>query len=67
MAQTETDALSQHVEADPIHTGPGDVRLVASGVAVWAIVGHLAAVEWDLAQTAEDYAIPVVEVEAALA
>lgn len=63
----ERDLVARHVEADPNRPGPGDVRLVGSAVPVWAVIGQLAATGWRIDEVAVDYAIPLVEVKAALA
>ena len=59
--------IERYVEPDPFHPGPGDVRLVDSGVSVWAVIGHLASVAGDTAQAAADYEITPEEMAAALA
>jgi hypothetical protein len=46
--------------------GPAEAELSTSGVAVWAIIGHLKAVDWDESTTANDYGVSLEEVEAAV-
>ena len=67
MNHDETALIARHIEPDPYHPGPGDVRLVDSGVAVWAIVGHLMTVRGDADRVAEDYELSPEAVAAALA
>jgi uncharacterized protein (DUF433 family) len=53
---------------DPHRPGPADARLRDSGVPLWALISYLQrAVGGEVAQAAEDYAVPVEAVEAALA
>jgi uncharacterized protein (DUF433 family) len=67
MTDNEAALIACHVEIDPYHPGPGDARLVASGVPVWAVIGHLSTVRGDSAQAAADYEITPEAMEAALA
>ncbi|HEX5505100.1 MAG TPA: hypothetical protein VFW96_20965 [Thermomicrobiales bacterium] len=69
MAQLEHEQqlLARWIEPDPYSDDPAEVRLVGSGVHVWAIIGYLPAVNQDLAQAAADYAVPREAVEAAVA
>lgn len=48
-------------------SGPSEARLRGYGVPVWALVGHLPAVDGDVARLAEDYGLPLAAAEAALA
>ena len=59
--------IARHIEPDPFHPGPSDVRLVDSGVSVWAIIGHLTTVRGDATRVAEDYDVSPDAVAAALA
>lgn len=59
--------LAQHIEEDPDAPGPGDARLVESGVPVWALVGYLPAVDGQAKQVAAAFALPEAVVAAALA
>jgi uncharacterized protein (DUF433 family) len=47
--------------------GRADARLRDSGVPVWALVGHLRAVNDDVARVVADYDLPREAVDAALA
>ena len=67
MDNKDDPLIARHIEPDPLHPGPGDVRLADSGVSVWAIIGHLAAVGGDPAKAAADYEITSEEMAAALA
>jgi hypothetical protein len=64
---TEKELILRYVDVDPIHSGPGNVRLKDSGVHVWAIIGFHLANGRSVARTASGYEIPEIEVEAALA
>jgi uncharacterized protein (DUF433 family) len=64
---TDKELILRYVAVDPIHSGPGNVRLKDSGVHVWAIIGNYLANNRDAARTADEYDIPVIEVEAAVA
>ena len=64
---TDDQLISEHIVPDPYYSGPGDVRLHPSGVHVWAIIGQLAAEEWDSEAVAHAYGIPIEEIEAAKA
>ena len=67
-AMTRASALIEcHIEADPHRLGPGEARLKAFGVPVWALVGHMNAVHGERKRVAEDYEVPEEAVSAALA
>lgn len=57
MVDHDEDLVARQVVLDPYHPGPGDVRLVDSGVPVWAIVGHRPALGGNVDQAANGYAI----------
>ena len=63
----DAELIARHIETDPYHPGPGDVRLVESGVSVWAVIGHLPSVNGDAAQAAADYELSPEAMAAALA
>ncbi len=63
----EQRAIRRYVEPNPHRPGPEEARIVGYGVAVWALVGYLQAVDGDLDQVARDYGLPREAVEAALA
>jgi uncharacterized protein (DUF433 family) len=64
----ETDRrIEQYIEQDPHRPGRYNARLRTSGVHVWALVGHLQVINWDVEQAARDYDLPREAVEAALA
>jgi uncharacterized protein (DUF433 family) len=67
MAVSNDELIKKYVEPNPNRPGPADVRLVPSGVSVWAIIGYLEAVHGDICQTATDYCIFEEAVRAALA
>jgi|SRR5579871_2546597 len=63
----EDKLIEDHIEPDPAVPGVEEARTIASGVPVWALVGHLRAIGGDVRQLAEDYEIPPAEVDAAMA
>lgn len=63
----EAELVSRHIELHPHRPGTAHARLKERGIPVWAIIGHLAMVEGDSAQTATDYVVPQEAVEAAIA
>ncbi len=65
--QDDESLIDLHIESDPFHPGPSDVRLVESGVSVWAVIGHLPSVGGDPVKAAADYEITPEEMAAALA
>jgi hypothetical protein len=74
--QPNDDDLRRMVGPDPHRPGPDRARLIEQGVPVWAIIGHLLAMNAGtdpldsspqaIAQVAEDYRIPTSAVAAAL-
>lgn len=48
-------------------SGPSEARLRKYGVPIWALIGHLPAVDGDLDELARDYEIPRDMVDVALA
>jgi hypothetical protein len=56
MAQPEQERqlIARWIEPDPHGDDPAEVRLAGSLVPVWAIIGYLPAVNYDLAQVAAD-------------
>jgi uncharacterized protein (DUF433 family) len=59
--------IARHIKADSYLDDEAEVRLADSLIHVWAIVAQLKVNDWDVAQTARDYDIPEVEVQATLA
>lgn len=59
--------IATYIEQDPGHPGIEDARLIGYGTHVWALIGHLYSVGWDMQGTAEDYGIPLDAVYAAVA
>lgn len=47
--------------------GPGEARIRGRGVPIWALIGHLPAVQGNLDRLAAEYGLPLEAVEAALA
>lgn len=67
MSNHEAQLIERHIELNPHKPWLAEARLKGSGVAVWALVGHLPAVGGDVERLAADYAIRPEAVEAALA
>ena len=59
--------IERWIESSPHYPGPQEARLVEYGVSVWVLIAYLRAVGDDVARVAEDYALPLEAVEAALA
>jgi uncharacterized protein (DUF433 family) len=59
--------IERYVEPDPYRPGPGDVRLIGSGIHVWALIGHYQATGRDPQYVADSYYLPLDAVLAALA
>jgi hypothetical protein len=64
---TGGEILGVRIGLDPHRPGLHRVRLLDYGRPLWAIIANLQAVEGDVAQTAEDYDLPVEAVMAAKA
>lgn len=47
--------------------GRAEYRIVNTGIPIWAIVGQLRVEDWNVAEVARQYAVPVAAVEAVLA
>ena len=63
----EEELIARYIEADPRRPGEGNARLKDAGPSVWAIIGHLEGAHGDVRQTADDYDLAPVAVEAARA
>ncbi len=59
--------IARYIRKDPYLEDEADVRLADSLIHVWAIVAQLRVDDWDVSQVAQDYEIPEIQVEAALA
>jgi hypothetical protein len=64
---TGGEIMGVRIGLDPNRPGPDRVRLLDYSIPIWAVIGHLQAVEGDIAQAAAGYAIPVEAVLAAKA
>ena len=62
-----TELIAKHIVLDPHRSGPAYARLRDEGVHVWALIAALQSNGWDLADVAEDFAVPAEAVEAAIA
>ncbi len=63
----EERLIAKWIEPDPHRAGADEVRLVDHGVAVWSLVGYLAAMNWDVEAVAKSFDVPYEAVAAALA
>jgi len=59
--------VDRYIEPDPHRPGPGEARLKTYGVPIWALIGHMNAVQGRIAQAAQDYDLPEEAIMAALA
>lgn len=59
--------IQRYIELDPFRPGPAEARVKDYGVPVWALIGHMNAVDGQVARVAEDYHLPEAAVVAALA
>jgi uncharacterized protein (DUF433 family) len=66
MSLRDDQLIDTYIELNPHKPWVAEARLKEYGIAVWALVGHLPAVEDDIAWLASDYDIPSEAVEAAL-
>ena len=65
MRPSDADLIQQYLEPNPHKPGIDEVRLKEYGVPVWALIGHLPAVDGDRFQLAREYDVPLEAVEAA--
>lgn len=61
------DLIAQWLEEDPSRPGASGARIVNYGVPVWALIGHLRAVELKPWLVAQDYDLPQEAIDAAIA
>jgi uncharacterized protein (DUF433 family) len=69
-AETESDEdrrIAEYIDADPHGYGVAEARLRQGGVSVWALVGHLPGVDYNLKQLAKEFAVADEAVEVAMA
>lgn len=62
----ESALIARYIEPDPLDLGPSEAQIVDHGVAVWALITHLAAVDGDVGRAAAAYDLEPEAVEAAL-
>ncbi len=67
VAMTDKELILRYVKDDQNLHDEAEVRLADSLIHVWAIVAQLKVNDWNVKQTARDYGVPEIEVEAALA
>jgi uncharacterized protein (DUF433 family) len=65
--QRSPSPIEHWIEPNPYYPGPQEARLVEYGVSVWVLIAYLRAVGDDVARVADDYALPLEAVEAAIA
>lgn len=66
-AVDEQALIDRWLERNPHKPWLDEVWVIDRGVAVWALIGHLRGVSWDLDGTARAYRLPRGAVEAACA
>ena len=59
--------IERYIEPDPQHPGDEDVRIVGTGVPVWALIAYLQAAGGDVHRVADDYELPLDAILAARA
>lgn len=62
---TSDELIAKYLEEDSDRGGPMEMRVKEYYIHVWALVGYLRSVDWDVRRTANDYELPVEAVEAA--
>ncbi len=67
MPDVHVDLIQKHIEENPHRRGRANVRIVGTGIPVWALVAYWQGAGHDVARVAADYELPVEAVEAALA
>jgi hypothetical protein len=63
---TPDELIAKWLEPDPSKPGLAEYRVMNYYTHVWALIGHLHGVKWDIKRTADDYEMPVEAVEAAI-
>lgn len=66
MAATAEQVIASYIGADPHRYGVQYATLREEGIPVWALIGHLIGVNWNVRQVADDYEIAPEAVEAAI-
>lgn len=64
---TPDEIIRQYLEPDPAKPSLAEYRVKDHGTHVWALIGHLKSVDWDVEETARDYILSEIQVEAAIA
>ncbi|MBI2761348.1 MAG: hypothetical protein HYX51_07990 [Chloroflexi bacterium] len=64
---TETQLIEKWIEPNPHRPGADEAQLTGYGVAVWALVGYLSRMDWNVEAVAQAFDVPCEAVEAALA
>lgn len=64
---TPDELIAKYLEPDPAKPWLAEYRVKNHGTHVWALIGHLNSVDWDIEETAGDYYLTKEQVEAAIA
>ena len=64
--EEQNDLVTKWIRPHPRRRGVEEARLVEPQLAVWALIGHLRTVDWEITRTAAAYRIPPEAVQAAL-
>lgn len=63
----EDQLITKWIEPNPRRLGADEAQLAHYGVSVWALVGYLSAMDWNVAAVARSFGLPPEAVEAAIA
>lgn len=63
----KTALIEKYLERDPYKPGRAEAVVKGRRLHVWALIGHLEAVDGSIEEVAKDYRIPVEAVKAAVA
>ena len=66
-SESSAEAPDLTIALDPHRRGRHNARLVHYGRPIWALIADLQGNDWNVAQTARDYALPEEAVRAAVA
>jgi uncharacterized protein (DUF433 family) len=64
---SDEELIATYLEPSSRRRGLAETWLKESTVPVWALIGHLPAVDYDITRLADEYDISLAEAEAALA
>lgn len=63
---TPDELIAKYLEEDPDRGGPMEMRVKEHYIHVWALIGYLHSVDWDIRETAKDYELPEEAVKAVI-